>query len=192
MNRIRKLLLIGFAVVVAAQLVVPAWMIMDHEQTLRTGQVFKFKTRPVDPADAFRGRYLWLSLEPNVIKVPDASQWHYNQKVFAVLGTDTNGFATVQRLERAMPRDEPVVPVHAMWADIKKGEVHINWSGLDRYYLTESKAPAAETAYREHSRRTNQTCHVTIRIRGMRVVIENLFIQNTPIHDWLKTHPAGR
>jgi len=154
--------------------------------------VFKFKTQPVDPADTFRGRYLLFSLEPNSIKVPDVSQWRYNQKAYAVLGTDTNGFASVQRLERAMPKDNPVVPVYVGWTDIKKGEVHINWSGLDRYYLTEEKAPVAETAYREHSRRTNQTCHVTIRIRGTCAVIDNLFVENTPIHDWLKTHPAGR
>ena len=55
MNK-RNGILLGLVVVAAAQLAVPAWMIAGRELTLREGQVFKFRTRPVDPADAFRGR----------------------------------------------------------------------------------------------------------------------------------------
>ena len=192
MNK-RNLLLLGFAVVALAQLAVPAWMIVEHEGALQQGQVFKFRTRPVDPADAFRGRYVWLSLEPDAIRVPDVNNWAHDAKAFAVLGLDTNGFALVKRLDRAAPANEPAVAVRTLWPDAKDGVVHIAWPGLDRYYMTEGQAPAAETAYREHSRRTNQTCHVTVRVRGTRAVIENLFIDDQPIHDWLREHkPAKR
>jgi uncharacterized membrane-anchored protein len=182
---------LAFAVVVVAQLAVPAAMILSHERTLKEGQVFKFKTRPVDPADAFRGRYVWLSLEPNAVKLPDANQWRYGRKAFAVLGTDSNGFAIITRLERTLPADKPAVRVRTMWADVKKGEVHIDWPGLDRYYMAESKAPAAETAYRKHSDRTNQACHVTVRIRGAQAAIENLFIEDRPIRAWLNEHKGS-
>lgn len=187
----RKLILLGFAVVVAAQLAVPAWMIAQHEQTLGNGQVFKFKTRPVDPADAFRGRYVWLSLEPSSVQVPNVHQWRSRQKAFAVLGADSDGFATVKRLDPAEPKGEPAVLVRVMWPDLKEGKVTIQWPGLDRYYMTEDKAPAAETAYREHSFRTNRDCHVTVRVHGSRAVIENLFIEDQPIHQWL-TQQSGR
>jgi uncharacterized membrane-anchored protein len=175
----------AFAVAVVAQLAVPAWMILSHERTLQAGQVFKFRTRPVDPADAFRGRYVWLNLEPGMVKLPEANQWRQGRKAFAVLDTDPNGFATVKRLDRACPKDEPAVQVRTMWTDVKKGEVHIDWPGLDRYYMAEGKAPAAEAAYRKHSNRTNQTCHVTVRIRGAQAAIENLFIEDQPIRAWL-------
>ncbi len=184
MNK-RNFLLLGFAVVVAAQLAVPAWLIIEREWTLREGQVFKFKTRPIDPADAFRGRYVWLGLEPDKVKMPNAQQWLYNQKAFAVLGTDSNGFAVATRLERERPRGEAAVPVRTRWSDTN-GHVHISWPGLDRYYMTEKKAPAAETAYREHNRGTNRSCHVTVRVLGARAVLENLFIEEQPILDWLK------
>jgi len=186
MNK-RNLILLGFVIVAAAQLAVPAWMIIEREWTLREGQVFKFKTRPVDPVDAFRGRYVWLSLEPDTAKVPDAMQWSYDQKAFAVLGTGTDGFAIVKSLDRVRPVNEPAVLVR-WWGHAEKGEVHINWPGLDRYYMTEGKAPAAETAYRDHSRRTNQTCHVTVRVRGTVAVIENLFVEGQPVNVWLRDH----
>ena len=185
----RNWILLGFALVVAAQLAVPAGMIVDREWTLRHGQLFKFKTRPVDPADAFRGRYIWLGLEPETIQLPDASTWSANQKAFAVVETDANGFATVKRLERTCPANEAAVPVCVSWWGSAKNEVHITWPGLDRYYMAEGKAPAAEKAYREHNRRaTPSSCHVTVRVRGTHAVIENLFIDNQPIQEWLRTH----
>ena len=120
--------------------------------------------------------------------MPDVNRWTYGQKGYAVLGSDTNGFATVERLEREALAGRVAVPVHVGWSDIKKGELHIDWPGLDRFYMTEKKAPAAEDAYRAHSHRTNQTCHVTVRIRGTCAVIENLYVDNQPILEWLRTH----
>jgi uncharacterized membrane-anchored protein len=181
-------LLPAFALVVAAQLAVLASMIIGHELTLRDGLMFKFRTEPVDPADAFRGRYVWVNLEPDVIRLPDVDRWHPDEKAFAVLGTDTNGFAIVKRLERTAPGDEPAVQVRTSWSDVEKGDVYFRWPGLDRYYMTESKAPAAETAYWQHNRRTNQACYVTVRVRGPHAIIENLYIEDQPVNDWLRDH----
>lgn len=193
MNK-RNILLLGFALVAAAQLAVPAWMIVQREWTLHEGHVFKFRTRPIDPSDAFRGRYVWLGLEPSTVHEmkpsalsPDTDQqWGYNQKGFAVLDTDTNGYACVKRLTHLRPVHETAVQVRVSYWGNRNGEAHLQWTGLDRYYMAEGKAPAAETAYRDHNLRTNQTCYVTIRVRGESAVIENLFIDNMPITDWLR------
>jgi uncharacterized membrane-anchored protein len=185
MNK-RNLILLGFVMVVLAQLAVPAWMILERERTLREGQVFKFKTQPVDPADAFRGRYVWLRLEPETVPVSNSGVWEHRQKAFAVLGTGTNGYAMVKRLERTKPMGEPALQVRVNWSDGKN--MHINWEGLDRYYMMEDKAPAAETAYREHNRVTNQNCFISVRVRGSVGVIENLYIENQPIQAWLREH----
>ena len=180
----RNWLLAAFVLIAAAQLAAPAWMIFSRERTLHAGKVFKFRTRPIDPVDAFRGHYVWLNLEPNEIKVADSYVWHGGQKAFAVLDIDTNGFAIVKRLEHAMPADEPAVAVETGWA--YKGKMHIQWSGLDRYYMAEEKAPAAERAYREHSRATNNTYHVTVRVNGPQAALEELFIENQPVREWLR------
>ncbi|HPT16580.1 MAG TPA: GDYXXLXY domain-containing protein, partial [Kiritimatiellia bacterium] len=110
MNK-RLWLLSAFVLAAIAQLAVPAWMIRQHELTLREGQVFLFRTSPVDPIDAFRGRFVWLGLEPATVKPPKVNDWTRGQKAYAVLGTDTNGFATVLRLERDRPADEPAIAV---------------------------------------------------------------------------------
>jgi len=186
----RSGILVGFALLVAVQLAVPAWMIVERERTLNSGQLFKFRTRPVDPVDAFRGHYVALRLEPETVHVADIGLWHHHQKAFAVLGADTNGFAIVKRLERVKPPNEPAVVVHTGWFNDKKSEAHLDWSGLDRYYMEEEKASDAEDAYRRHTNRTNNTCYVTIRVRGAHAVVENLFINDQPIHAWLRQHKA--
>ena len=53
-----KLRLIIFLVVALAQISVPASMIWKRQRTLREGRLWKFRTAPVDPVDAMRGRYL--------------------------------------------------------------------------------------------------------------------------------------
>ncbi len=183
----RNLLLFGFVLIAAAQLAVPTWMIINLEWTLQEGQVYKFRTRPVDPADAFRGRYVSLSLEPEFVQVKPSDAWTYNQKGYAVLGTDTNGFVMVKRLTKLRPAGETAVPVHTIWVTTNN-EVHIQWPGLESYYMPEGQAPAAEAAYLKHNRRANPSCHVTVRVRGETAVIENLYIDDQPIRDWLHTH----
>ena len=190
MNK-RLWLLSAFVLAALAQLAVPTWMIRQHELTLREGQVFLFRTRPVDPIDAFRGRFVWLSLEPASVKPPKVNDWTRGQKAYAVLGTDTNGFATVLRLERGRPADEPAIAVRVNWPEVDSGEIHFSWEGLDRYYMTERKAPAAEKAYWQHNVRSNRTCHVAVRVRGNQASIEELFIENRPIRLWLEEHPAA-
>jgi uncharacterized membrane-anchored protein len=57
---------------------------------------------------------------------------------------------------------------------------------FDRYYMNESKAPQAESAYWSHSRRTNQAAYVSVRVLDGFAVLEDLYIDDTPIQDFLK------
>ena len=63
MNR-RSLLIIAL-IGLAAQFSVMGLMIARREMTLRNGVVCRFLTAPVDPYDAFRGRYVALNFAEN-------------------------------------------------------------------------------------------------------------------------------
>ena len=52
-----------FIVVGLVQLFVPANMILNEETILKSGTVYKFKTRPVDPNDPFKGKYINLNYQ---------------------------------------------------------------------------------------------------------------------------------
>jgi len=51
--------------------------------------------------------------------------------------------------------------------------------------MEESLAPAAERAYREHTRTSERNAYITVRIRDGNGMIENLWVDGVPIHEFL-------
>ena len=180
--RSSKLLFGCFALMALGQLAVPAWMIASQERILATGQLFKFRTAPVDPYDAFRGRYVWLRVEQDSLPVPAGVQWTRGQEVFATIETDTNGFSRLSELRARPPAGWPylVVRINNIYGPTAYLQVP-----LDHFYMEETLAPKAERAYREHTRATNRTAYITVRIRDGKSVIENLWIDGVPIREYL-------
>ena len=183
-------ILVGcFGLMVAAQLAVPAWMIVNQEQILRSGELFKFQTAPVDPYDAFRGRYVWLRIEQNSLPVPAGAQWKHGQEVFALIETGTNGLSRLSELRATRPIGRPYLTVRVNWVVGQTAYLRVP---LDRFYMEESLAPAAEKAYREHSRGSQRNAYITVRIRDGSGAIENLWIDGVPIREFVAKAQAAQ
>lgn len=182
MNR-KNTILSLFAVLVVVQLAVPLSMIQKREMTLRNGAQYKFRTAPVDPADAFRGRYVALRLDEQTVWVPEGTAFRHGQKAYAAVSNDVNGFARIGQLAADRPRVGTYVPVTVSYVYGTNAQIQLPF---DRYYMTETKAPQAEAAYWSHSRRTNQTTYVTVRVLNGFAVLEELYIDDLPIKDFLK------
>jgi uncharacterized membrane-anchored protein len=172
-----------FALLVVAQLAVPAWMITSRERTLRDGEVYKFKTAPVDPYDPFRGRYVALGVEPNEAPLPKGANLNRNQKVFAVLDRDEEGFTKVSELSLARPEDDNYIQVKVAY--VSNASATLRWP-FDRYYMDEHLAPKAEAAYRSNSRGENRNAHLMVRVRNGAAVLEELYIEDVPISDYIR------
>lgn len=182
--------LLGLAVV--AQLAVPAWMIAQRERVLRHGEVFKFKTAPVDPYDAFRGRYVALRFEESSAPAPAGLDIVGGMRMCVAVTNGADGFARYG--EAAL---EP--PVTGAWIRVKawystKNRIQLQ-PPADRFYMNETEAPAAEAAYRDAGRGSNRTAYVQLRVLDGKAVIEDLFVGGTPIRDFVRAHqakPPGR
>jgi uncharacterized membrane-anchored protein len=182
----RNLRLGIFAVVAIAQLAVPAQMILSRETTLHEGALYKFRTQPVDPYDPFRGRYVTLSVQINQGPLPEGPRPDSGDTIYATLGTDEDGFATIESTSLTPPDSGDYIRAAAGWVDEGQGLLFVDLP-IDRYYMNEWDAPAAEQAYREHSRMDQQDVYVTVRVFKGEVVIEGLFIADTPIEEFIKT-----
>ncbi|MGH7599460.1 MAG: GDYXXLXY domain-containing protein [bacterium] len=172
-----------FAVLSVFQLTVPVWMIANREMTLRHGRQFRFRAAPVDPYDAFRGRYVALQFEQNSAPVPVDEKMAMNQKVYAELAEDEQGFARIAKVSAKRPSDEAYVQCRV--SSITDSLVYLQFP-FDRYYMDEKLAPAAEAAYREHSRREVRGVYVTARVKDGNAVLEELFIEGIPILEFLR------
>lgn len=175
-----KMLIGVFAAVAAVQLAVPASLIVRHELTLQQGTVFRFKTAPVDPYDAFRGRYAALQFEENRVRLPTDKHFANGQKAYVALETDRDGFAKFGAVSDVAPKDKPYLRVHLAWPEASGAQVRLPF---DRLYLEENIAPAAEQVYWQNNRRgqTNTASYALVRVRNGTGVIEDVFVGDKPL-----------
>ena len=173
-----------FCLVAAAQLAVPASMILRRETTLHEGRLFKFRTAPVDPYDAFRGRYVALSIEGLQMPVPSGVELTRNQRVYVRIEEGDDGFAKLGDIDLDRPDGDAYVQARvAHWP--RSGTVRLRVP-FDRYYMDEEDAPAAERAYRRHSQRDKKDAYVAVRVKKGFVVIEELYVGGEPIGEFIE------
>lgn len=179
-----KLRLIIFIVVALAQITVPASMIWKRQRTLREGRLWKFRTKPVDPVDAMRGRYLVLRFEAE--DFTSAKPLPYRDPVYAKLKEDADGFAVVDQVDVTPIEGDDVVKAESY--SYYERMAHLRFP-FDRLWVTEANAPAAEKAYADHSRREKVDAYATVRVIAGDAGIEELYIAGQPLREYLRAHP---
>ncbi|HSV63086.1 MAG TPA: GDYXXLXY domain-containing protein [Chthoniobacterales bacterium] len=170
--------LIVFVLVALAQLAAPGSLIWKREHTLQQGHVWKFRTAPVDPVDAFRGRYVALRFDAETQEISPPENASSGDTVYATLKQNAEGFAEIDQVFATKPGGD-----NFMEAQLSGKTIAMPF---DKYWVTERDAPAAETAYRNLSRRGNQNAYVTVRIFRGDAAIEQLYLDNQPLGDYLR------
>ncbi|WP_083677213.1 GDYXXLXY domain-containing protein [Winogradskyella sp. J14-2] len=176
-----------FVVVAVIQLYVPAKMILDREDVLKTGITYKFKTRPVDPNDPFRGKYITLNYEMNSAKTND-SIWKRGETIFVYLENDSLGYAKVHSVSKEKKDiDRDYVETKVRWNYGNSNTVNFELP-FDRFYMEETKAKPAEDIYRKYNRRRdtlNQT-YALVAIKNGKAVLKDVYINDKPIAYYLE------
>ena len=178
---------VALVVVAVAQLAAPVTMILQHEMILRTGRAYKFRTRPVDPSDAFRGRYVQLGFEQDHAPRQVHDEVQPGREWFARVADGPDGFAVIQEVAAACPTQGDYFKVKETWRGwgTNAGSVYFTLP-FDRYYLEETKAPKAEQTYREQNRRnpTNGNTYAVVRIKNGNAALADLYVADKPIRDY--------
>jgi hypothetical protein len=174
----------AFAAAALAQWSVPGDMIWQAETTLTGGTAFKFRTAPVDPYDAFRGRYVALGFANSQAPITPGQSFHYGQDIYALLENGADGFARFSGVTSHPPANGAYLKVRST-SVIYSGRVSFALP-FDRFYVPEQLAPAAERAYREHSRLGAQDAYAIVRVREGVGLVENVYIAGKPLLDFAK------
>jgi hypothetical protein len=174
MNRTR-LLAILFLMVALVQLALPAMRIHLYEKTLHEGTAYKFRTAPVDPYDAFRGRYVALRFDTNNAQWSEKVPAENGQKVFAMVEKRPDGFAHFTTASSQRPAAGDYLEVKVTYT--MGGEGVMVELPFERFYMEETVAPQAEVVYREHSAaRGERDAYAVIRVRQGLGVIEQVYM----------------
>ena len=171
-----------FLVVALAQLAVPGSMIWKRQRTLREGRLWKFRTAPVDPVDAVRGRYLSLRFAAEEFEREEPLP--YGEKAYVTLKEDPEGFAVIDQVNLGPSAGDNVVSIDRWGFFDKKAHAYFPF---DKFWVSEGDAPAAEQAYAAHSNREHLDAYVTVRIRDGDAGIEELYLAGQPLREYLRT-----
>ena len=184
-----------FVAVAVVQLAVPVGQVWKHEDVLRTGKAYKFRTAPVDPYDAFRGRSVALNYADTTARVREGLRLKYRQAAYVSLSNNADGFAEFGELTLEPPAKGDYLRVEYAWtAHTNRHQANFRLP-FDKFFMEETKAPQAEDAYRRFGNRrdqTNEAAYVIVRVKGGRGVIEDLFIQDKSIRDFLEQEAAKK
>jgi uncharacterized membrane-anchored protein len=201
----RRMRAAALAALSLAQLAAAGWSIARYEWTLASGAVYRIRTIAVDPADAFRGRY--VAVQPAVtISEPLAGETRQlieriqsGETGYVVLATGADGFAKVSRVLVEPPAEGDYLKVAHVWqqwnpapqpgGESARAGYSVRFS-FDRYYMNEAAAPEAETRYAAATRRGARTdTWLTVRIKDGVGVIEGLFVDGTAIEELITAAP---
>lgn len=180
----KKYLIPLFFIMAIAQWVVPINMITGSEKVLKKGQLFKFKTRPVDPNDPFRGKYIQLDFEANTFEFETGDDWTRGAAVFVELIEDIEGYAQIKRIHKTPPSDDISYIKAKIRYQFKVTDttqrITVDYP-FDRFYMEESKALPAEKMYRKRAREEHTITYAEVYINEGDAVLENVFIDGVPI-----------
>lgn len=177
-------LFMAFIALALAQIFVPANMIYGKEVTLANGALYKFKTRPVDPYDPFKGKYITLRFEDAFYD--GDNDFESGEEVYVRVANDSAGFAKIIAVQRTEfdYRD-----------DYFKAKVRYGRKGgasvrlifpFDEYYMEETKAYDAEAAYREAARDTlPYNTYAEVMIFEGEAVLKDVIINEISIKDYV-------
>lgn len=139
----KTLTLSAFFIMCLVQLYVPVSMILNREEVLADGNLYKFHCRPVDPNDPFRGKFVVLGFEEDNFDI--VSKWEKGNILYAILERDENGFAKIVNVMEDIPEKEDYIEVKVSYNSGNNLRFELPFN---RYYIEESKAKAAEDIFR--------------------------------------------
>lgn len=181
----KPLILSLFILAAIAQLYVPTSMILDREDILEHGKVYKFRIQPVDPNDPMRGKYITLGFEDDYIEIQGDSSFLGVQEIFVIVEENDLGFATIKNINMDKPSDH-MDYVKAKISHVSYYEdtarIYIQYP-FDRYYMEEFKVPLAEEVYFESARDSTSVTWALVKIKDGEAVLQDVMIDGISIHE---------
>jgi uncharacterized membrane-anchored protein len=181
---------ISFIASVLIQLFVPAQMIYDQKGVLTRGTAYKFRTRPIDPTDPFRGKYITLNYEINSFKTNDRT-WRYGEDAYVYV-KDSSGYAQIDTVsKKKLNRPTDYVLAKATYLNSRKvkdsTQLKINFElPFDRFYMEEHKAKPAEDVLRQfRNDSVVNEVYGLVYIKSGQSVLKNVFVNDIPISEYV-------
>ena len=176
----KKDLIIAFACTVLVQLAFPLKMIFDRVLILLKGEIFLMEIAPLDPYDAFRGRYVTISYENYSTPLPKKFEYIRDLKeLYITVKKDEQGKLIYDQVTQYPPTHTNSYikeEAESYGFSYTEGEIWIDLP--NRYYMNENKAPLAEKLI--------ERAQAEIVIYKGKAVLKGIRIDGMPIETYIK------
>jgi len=180
----KQLTIVLFAIVVVAQLFIPAREVWQSEDLIDRAQTFKFRLQPVDPIDPLRGRYVRLDFADRTYKFDEPVDWESGIDIFVVLKEDSEGFAIPDTVLLERPDQQPFVIAQMSRRILSKKKITIKYP-FERFYMDEDKAQEAEKILGDLNDSIQVYATVAISSDG-EGLLKDVLVDGTPIQEVLE------
>ena len=189
----KKLLFPAFILLVIVQLYIPAKMVFDSEDILKTGTEYKFRTAPMDPNDPFRGKYIELDFSASTFEISEDEEWLNDEDIFVSITTDEKGYAKIKSVSRQKPEGTTEFTRGKVARTITSNPKRLLIQyPFDRYYMEEYKAPDAEKVFRESQRNNKEEAYALVNIKNGEAVLRDVIIGGVSIKDIAKSESNNK
>lgn len=178
-----KLLCKFFFILALIQLAVPLYMVWHWEDILQNGKQYTWLTAPVDPYDAFRGRYIDLRFKDMKGPILSKAQLNSGQTAYAMITEDQKGYAFISSISDSRPEGDVNSYIKIKVSYIQDDNMAHFVLPFKRYYMQEGLAPRAEQAYRSNA---GTEAMVSVRVKNGYGVVEELYIGDKTIYEYLR------
>lgn len=179
--RNKKLLVVGIILMFLSQWIVPLNMILESEETIASGNAFRFRVVPVDPDDPFRGKYLDLGFRDNTCEVKNINDWHSGEMVYAIVG-ERQGYAFVKSIQKEVPSHASYFKVKIDYPilDSNRKKVLLKFP-FHKFYVEESQASQLEKTYRSMLSDTANTVYAIVYIKDGYSVLQDIQVGDSSV-----------
>ena len=189
-----KIILICIATIMQVSILIN--IIMEHKTILKEGAKFKMKAKIVDPYDPFRGRFIKIQINES-IEIETTENIMQGDTIKIAL-TEKEGFAEIEDIKKKGLKNSVFIKTRVKKLRIienkenkKKVRITIDLP-LKRFYMKENIAKKVEALIQKRKNISRENTYITFRVLNGKALIENLYIDNTPIKKLAKRESLNK
>ncbi len=162
------------------QLGVVLFMVLSSVSVLKNGTEYKFKLIVKDPADIFRGKYLYLNYDDRAITYYPSTPYEAGTPVYVQYDVAEDGFASLSLVETECPehtKDFLKTIIDSRPYLSEDGDNHSNIVfPITSWYMNEDEVQKAEQLYQE-----SKEVYASIFIRDGKARIKGVYFDGISI-----------
>lgn len=182
----KKIQIIFLTALFLGQLFILGNMAYQHDQIASSGEQLKFRIRPVDPHDPFRGKYITLDFEDDSSPIQWNESLFSNGKTFVQFEVAEDGYARIAHIQGHAFANGPYLelPTESIRKRYK-GNVYVDFP-FDRFYMEESKAPRAERELRANPQNEELESYALVAFKNGKAVLLDVVVGEKSIKDFVQ------